>query len=140
MNKIINIIKTEPAMILQVLNLGIAMLVSFGLNLSADKTGAIVVIATGLLALVTALTTRPWHVPVLAGIATSVLTACAAFGLDWSQARIGSLVAFLTVIMGLALRQHLSPKYGRPAPASAVAAAATTAAEPVRQRRRFLGL
>jgi hypothetical protein len=85
------------------------MLVSFGLNLSADKTGAIVVIATALLALVTAVTARPVAVSVLAGIGTSVVTACAAFGLGFNPAKLGTLVAFLTVVMGLLLRQHLSP-------------------------------
>ena len=139
MNKIINIIRTEPAMILQVLNMGAAMLFAFGLNLSPQKTAAFIVIITGVLAVITAVTTRPIAVPVLAGVATSVLTACAAFGLDWSQARIGTLVAFLTVIMSLALRQHLSP-----APILAkkpvVSAVATPAAGPVRRRRGFPGL
>jgi hypothetical protein len=106
---LLRILKTEPALIGQTLTLGVAMLTAFGLHLSADRTGAVIVIVTALVALATALAARPVQVPVLAGIATTVLTACAAFGLDWSPAKIGSLVAFVSVFMGLLLRQHLTP-------------------------------
>lgn len=104
-----NHVKLEPAVILYGLNAVVALLVSFGLPLDADKTGAITVFATAVLAIWTAATTRPVVVSSITGAVGTMLAAVAAFGFDLTANQIGSVVTVLSIVLALLLRQNVSP-------------------------------
>lgn len=99
----------EPAMILYSINSLIALLVSFGLDLTQVQVAAASTIATGVLAAITAILTRPFIVSVLTGAVTTVLTAGVAFGLHLSGDQIGTAVTMLSVVLALVLRANVSP-------------------------------
>lgn len=73
----------------------------FGLHLSKDQTGAIVTGVTGLAAIVSALSSRPWYVAGVTGAATSVLAACAAFGLKLSPEAVTAATGALGIVLGV---------------------------------------
>lgn len=95
--------------------------VGFGLSLSKDQTGAIVTGITGLAAVVSAFTSRPWYVAGVTGGATSALAACAAFGLKLPPETISAATAALGMILGVLSTGSVVPV--------AAARAGTTAVE-----------
>ncbi|NJP24476.1 hypothetical protein FLW53_09690 [Microbispora sp. SCL1-1] len=103
------IFNREPAVWVYAVNSLVALLVAFGLNLSQEQTGAITTIATGVLAAVVAVLTRPFVVSALTGAVGTVLTAVAAFGLELSSDQIGAFVTALGVVLSLVLRMNVTP-------------------------------
>jgi hypothetical protein len=101
--------KLEPAAILYGVNALVALLVAYGLNLTAEQTGAITTITTAVLAIATALATRPIVVSTITGAVASLLAAVAAFGLELSADQIGATVTALSVVLALLLRANVSP-------------------------------
>lgn len=101
--------KLEPAVIIYSVNAFVALLVSFGLGLSQDQVSAITVIATAVVAIVTAIMTRPIVVSALTGAVGSLLAAVAAFGFELSAEQIGATVTFMSIVLALLLRQNVSP-------------------------------
>jgi hypothetical protein len=101
--------RAEPATILYGVNAAVALLVAYGLDLSTDQVAAISVIATGVLTVVTAATTRPVVVSSITAAVGTCLTAVAAFGLHLSADQIGATVTALSIVLGLLLRQNVSP-------------------------------
>lgn len=101
--------KLEPAVIIYGLNAAVALLVSFGLNLSEGQVSAITVLATAVLAIVTAVMTRPIVVSTITGAVGTALAAVAAFGFDLSASQIGSVVTLLSIVLALLLRTNVSP-------------------------------
>lgn len=100
----------EPALYLQLLNAAVALVVAFGLPLSAEMTGAITIIATAVFTIVTAVMTRPIAVSVITGAVQSALIAVAAFGLELHQDQIGAVVTLLAIVLGLLTRQAVTPE------------------------------
>jgi hypothetical protein len=105
----------EPAVWVYSLNSLVALVVAFGLDLTQVQTAAIATIATGVLAGVVAVMTRPFVVSALTGAVATVLTAVAAFGLQLSADQIGAFVTALGVVLALVLRANVTPAAG-PAP------------------------
>lgn len=105
----ITIFGREPAIWVYAINSLVALAVAFGLNLSQEQTGAITTIATGVLAAVVAIMTRPFVVSALTGAVGTILTAVAAFGLEFTSDQIGTFVAALGVVLSLALRMNVTP-------------------------------
>lgn len=99
----------EPAAILYGVNAAVALLVAYGLDLSQDQVAAISVIATALLTIVTAAMTRPVVVSSITAAVGTCLTAVAAFGLHLSADQISATVTALSIVLGLLLRQNVSP-------------------------------
>lgn len=99
----------EPAVILQALNAAIALAVAFGFGLDEPQVAAITVIATAVVAILTALTTRPVVVASVTGAASTALSAFAAFGLELSAQQIGAVVTALSIMLALLLRPNVSP-------------------------------
>jgi hypothetical protein len=99
----------EPAAILYGINAGVALLVAYGLPLTAEQTGAITTITTAVLAAVVALRTRPVVVSTVTGAVGTALAAVAAFGLDLSADKIGATVMALSIGLALLLRQNVTP-------------------------------
>lgn len=108
--KILNIIKTEPAMITAVVQAILAVIVSFGFSLTAAETGSIMAVTTALLAAVTALSARPVAVSALTGLVSAVVTLLVAFGVHGIQPdMVASVNAAIVAISALVLRGHITP-------------------------------
>lgn len=105
----VKIFSQPIAVWLYVINAGVAFLVAFGLPLDHGEVAAITTIATAIFAILTAVLTRPVDVPALAGAVGTGLAAGAAFGLNLTDAQIGSAVAFLSIVLALLLHQTVSP-------------------------------
>lgn len=99
----------EPALYLYMLNSAVALLVAFGLNLSATRSAAISVIATAILSIVTAALTRPVAVGSITAAVGTGLAAAAAFGLHLSPNQTATGITALSIVLALLLRQHVSP-------------------------------
>ncbi|MEV0382439.1 hypothetical protein [Nonomuraea sp. NPDC050643] len=102
----------DPAAILYGLQSLLAVLVAFGMfsGAVADYT---MVVANGVMALIVALTTRPFVVAAITGAASTILTGIVAFGipgLTFSTEQQGVLIAALTAVLALMLRQNQEPK------------------------------
>jgi hypothetical protein len=78
--------------------------------LTVTQENAALTILTALASAYSAIRTRPLRVPVLAGAAATVATAPAAFGLHVSPTWIGAEMPVVSLVAGLLLRMHVSPK------------------------------
>jgi hypothetical protein len=94
-------ISLNPITVTYAVSTAATLATGFGLHLSRDQTGAIVTGVTGLAAVVSALTSRPWYVAGVTGGATSALAAAAAFGLKLSPETISAGTAALGMILGV---------------------------------------
>jgi len=102
--------ETEPVMYLVGgLNALVALLVAFWPHLSIDEAAAMTTIATGVTTGITALATRPFDVSAITAAVTTCLVATAGFGLHFDPRQLGAIVAALTIVLALVLRQHLTP-------------------------------
>lgn len=102
----------DPAAILYGLQSLLAVLVAFSV-LTGDAADYTMVIANGGMALIVALTTRPVVVAAITGAAQTILTGIVAFGLpglSFSTEQQGVIIAALSAVLGLLLRQNQSPK------------------------------
>src|SRR5918992_1883807 len=104
-----NHLKFEPAVVVYAVNVAVALLVAYGLPLTADMTGALTTLATAFVTVWTAATTRPVVVPAITGAVGTALAAVAAFGLDLSADQIGATVAAVSIVLALLFRQNVTP-------------------------------
>lgn len=109
LKRILAVFQTEPAVIMYGLSAVLTALVAFGVHASPGQVAAVTTIATGLITIVTAVTTRPVAVPVVTGAVATIATAAAAFGLHLSTAQIGAFVPVLAIVLSLILRQAVTP-------------------------------
>ena len=104
----------EPAWLIQLAEVGVLMVVAFGLGLTGDQQTyivATVVAATGLL---TALLTRPFAVAALTDFARAGLALFASFGVGLTADQIALVVTFLGVLTTGIVRGQVSPDYSPP--------------------------
>ena len=110
LKSIMNIIKTEPALITGAIQTVLAMLAGTVLTLTASQTGAVLAGTTAALALAAAVASRPFQVAALTGFVAAVVTVLIAFGVPHVQPGIVStLNAALVAVMALVLRGHVTP-------------------------------
>lgn len=99
----------EPAVLLAGLNAAVALLVSFGLPLSSTQANAITVIATAGIGIWIALLTKPVAPTAVATLVGTALTALGAFHAHLSDTQVSSVVAVVSIVLGLLLRANVSP-------------------------------
>jgi hypothetical protein len=105
------ILGREPAALLYALQAVLAVAVSFGaFGLTATSAGWVMTIANGVMALVVAIVTHPLAVSAAVGAVQTILTGAISFGLPLTEAQTGTLIAALSVVLGLALRTNLAPR------------------------------
>jgi hypothetical protein len=120
---LLNLIRTEPAMIVAVAQTVIGLVVSLGFNVSADATAAVLAFTTALLAFVPAVLARPVQVSGITGLVSAGVTLLLAFGVHGIQpGLVASLNAAVVAVMAIILRGHLTPVASRPKPAPVVPA------------------
>jgi len=118
MSKLINVIKTEPVLITGLVQSLLALLVGLGFSLTAGQTGALEAGTTAVLALVAAVSVRPFPVAALTGALSAVATVLIAFGVPHiSTGAVSSLNAVVVAVLGLVLRGHVTPVASLPKPA-----------------------
>jgi hypothetical protein len=103
-------VKYEPVIVAWALNGGIAVLLGDVVHISTIQEAAVTTILTGIVAIYTAIKTDNFTVAGFTGALTTVLVAAGAFGLHFSSQEIGVGVAVIAGILGLVLRQNVSPK------------------------------
>jgi hypothetical protein len=108
-------IKYEPVILAWALNGGLAVLLGDLFHITTTQEAAVTTIATGLVAVFTALHTKPFAVTAFTGALTTIAVAGAAFGLHLPAQDIGVGVAILASIAGLGLRANVSPVAVKPA-------------------------
>ena len=102
--------ESEPVMyLIGALNALVALAVAFWPHLSIDQAAAVTTIATGVTTAITALATRPFDVSAITAAVTTCLVATAGFGLRFDPKQLGAIVAALTIVLALVLRQHVTP-------------------------------
>ncbi|MBN6054499.1 hypothetical protein JYK22_21335, partial [Nonomuraea sp. RK-328] len=102
----------DPAAILYGLQSLLAVVVAFGV-ITGDAADYTMTVANGVMALIVALTTRPFVVAAITGAAQTILTGIVAFGIDgltFSTEQQGVIIAALSAVLALLLRQNQEPK------------------------------
>ena len=100
----------EPAVWLYVINAIVAFLVTIpAVGLTAETSGYVMTIASGVVALVSAILTRPWVVSALTGALATILAGLASFGLPLTEQQSGAFVFLVSAVLGLLLRSNVSP-------------------------------
>jgi hypothetical protein len=99
----------NPVAVAWAAQIAVTLLAGFGLHLTRDQAGAVTAIASALVAIVTALTSRPWFIPGITGAAAAVLTACAAFGLKLQPEQVSAAAGALGVVLMLITHAAVIP-------------------------------
>jgi hypothetical protein len=111
--KKITLFGTEPAVILYVINALVAFLATIpAVGLTAETSGYVMTIASGVVALLVAFLTRPWLVSALTGAVSTILAGMVSFGLPLTEQQSGTFVILLSAVLGLVLRANVSPSSG----------------------------
>ena len=79
MSRLLNLVRTEPAVFLAAVQALIVLAAQFGLNLTAGEQGGLLAATSALLALVTAAMTHPFRLAALTGFVTAIGTVLLAF-------------------------------------------------------------
>lgn len=104
-----DVLAYEPALAAFAVNGGLALVLGSLVHISSFQEAAVTTIATAVVSVYTAVRTRKVSVSVLTGALTTALVAAGAFGLHWSAQEIGTATAVGSVVVGLLLRQNVSP-------------------------------
>jgi hypothetical protein len=107
--KIAALVASESAVLLYALNALVTAWVAFGFRATPGQTAAVATIGAAVVAIATALATRPVSVPVITGGLASIATASAAFGLHLTSDQTGAAVPVLSLVLSLVLRQAVTP-------------------------------
>jgi hypothetical protein len=102
-------VKYEPVIVAWALNGGLAVLLGNVVGISHTQEAAVTTIVTGLVAIYTAIKTDNFTVTGFTGVLTTVAVAATAFGLHLSAQEISAGVAIISGVIGLILRQNVSP-------------------------------
>ncbi|MET8866548.1 hypothetical protein ABZW11_26720 [Nonomuraea sp. NPDC004580] len=106
----VKIFGREPAVILYVVNAIVAFLATIpAVGLTAESAGWVMTIASGVVALLVAMLTRPFVVSALTGALSTILTGLASFGLPMTEQQTGAFVMVVSAVLGLVLRSNVSP-------------------------------
>lgn len=102
-------VRYEPVVVAWAVNGGLAVLLGNVVGISHTQEAAVTTIATGLVALFSAIKTDNFTVTGFTGVLTTIAVAAAAFGLHLSSQEIGAGVAIIGGVVGLLVRNSVSP-------------------------------
>lgn len=108
MNRIKDLIR-EPALLIDLAETLVLMVVAFGLGLSGDQQNYIVAAVVALLGLLKAAMTRPFAVAFLTDFGRAALVLLAAFGVGLSADQIALIVTALGTVTTVILRGQVTP-------------------------------
>jgi hypothetical protein len=108
--KIVNLIKTEPALFLGIFQAVLALLSGTVLTWTAAETGAALAANSAALALIGAVATRPFQVSALTGFVAAIVTLLVSFGVPHVDPGIvATLNATIVAVAALIVRLHVTP-------------------------------
>lgn len=107
--KIAALIAGESSVLMYALSALVTAWVAFGFRATPGQTAAVATIGAAVVAIATALATRPVSVPVIVGAVSTIATAAGAFGLHLTSAQIGAAVPIVSLVLSLVLRQAVTP-------------------------------
>lgn len=99
----------EPALLIDLVETLVVLLVAFGVTLSGDQQTYIVAAVVALLGLAKGLLTRPFAVTLLTDAARAVLVLAASFGVGLSADQIAVIATGLGTIVTLIARGQITP-------------------------------
>ena len=108
-SRIIQLAKTEPALVVGLAQAVLAVLAASGLHFTTDQSGAILGATTAVLGLITAASTRPFAVASLTGLLTALGTLALAYGAHMPGGAVASVNALVVAFAALIVRGHVSP-------------------------------
>jgi hypothetical protein len=99
-----------PAAILYALNAVVALVVSFGF-LSSTTAHYVTVVATAVLGLAVAVTTRPVVIGTITAAFASILTGIAGFGVHFTDAQVAAVTTLVSLIAAFVTHQNVVPAF-----------------------------
>jgi hypothetical protein len=107
----LNVWKTEPALVLEAVKVGLVMFVTFGfIDFSNDQQTWVVAAVAALIGLAKAFSTHPFPVTAVTDAVQAVGIAVIGFHSALTQAQLATLVTFVGVVVVLIQRAQISPK------------------------------
>lgn len=106
---LVDLHRYEPVLLAWMTSGGLAVLCGMLLHVSTTQEAAITTIATGLVGIYSWWRTKEKSATALVALVTTVGVAAGAFGLHLSAAEIGAAAAVLSGVLGLILRQNVTP-------------------------------
>lgn len=111
MNKIYNVLQREPALVLAVIQAGIALAVGLGFHPKPGVTGGVLAVASALMGLVVAIHVHEVTAAIVTGLLSAAGTLGAAFGVPHITSGTVSLVNGLVVaLFALILSARATPR------------------------------
>lgn len=101
----------EPALIIDLAETLVIMVVAFGVGLSGDQQSYIVAAVITLMGLLKAFLTRPFAVAALTDFGRAVLVLAASLGIGLSADQIAISVTALGLVASIIMRAQLTPSY-----------------------------
>lgn len=102
-------VRLEPAVILGTLQAVLALIASLWIGLSPTRLGAIMALATAIVAVGQGLSAGPFHWPLIVGAVQAGLALILAFGFHVSTDTQGAILAVVAALGGLFTRQLVTP-------------------------------
>lgn len=116
---VLNRLKTEPALVLGLVQAILALVVALGLPLSKDQTGAVIALVGALVGIANALAVHPFQWGLAQGAVQAAMACLVAFGLHLTPQTQGSVLAVTSAIIAVLTRQLVTPETKRaPVPGS----------------------
>jgi len=120
-------LKQEPTILTQTVGALLGLAVAFDLVGFTDvQTGAVLAVVAGLSALFLAMAVRPFNYAVIMGLVQAVVVLLAEFGAELSDTQVAGIYTGVSVV-GLLLRQLVTPEVKLPALAGSAAQPPNTA-------------
>ena len=110
MNNRLKSLIREPALLIDLAETLVLMVVAFGVGLSGDQQTYIVVTVVALLGLLKAFLTRPFAVAALTDFGRAALALMASFGVGLTADQIALVVTALGLIATVVIRGQITPK------------------------------
>lgn len=108
MNRLKDLIR-EPALLIDLSETLVLMVVAFGLGLSGDQQNYIVAAIVALLGLLKAIMTRPFAVAFLTDFGRAALVLLASFGVGLSADQIALIITALGTVTTVIIRGQITP-------------------------------
>jgi len=104
-------VKTEPAVLLQFLQVVLGGLVVFNLlPFTEDEQAGIMAVAGAVLSLIIGLAVRQFKWPLITAVVQTIVPLALEFGVDWTDQQVGAIYAFTAALGAIFIRQNVTPE------------------------------
>lgn len=104
-------IKTEPAVLLQFLQVVLGFLVAFNfLPFTENEQAGIMAVAGAVLSLIIGLAVRQFKWPLIVAVVQTVVPLALEFGVDWTEVQVGAIYMVFAAAGAFFIRQNVTPE------------------------------